>query len=154
MQQVKHYGIILFLLIVLLTVIPMGTVHAGWTYGSRISSSERELLARVVEAEAGGEPYIGKVSVAAVVLNRVSDPRFPNTIRGVIFQKYAFESVSNGFIWRLTPSRETYNAVQDALNGWDPTYRSVFFWNPYRQVNPWIWSRPIVTQYGNHVFAT
>lgn len=121
--------------------------------GNGISSSDRELLARLVEAEAAGEPYKGKVSVAAVVLNRVKDSRFPNTIKGVIYQRHAFESVSNGLIWRRTPGKESYNAVNDALNGWDPTYRSVFFWNPYKRVSSWIWSRPIVTQYGSHVFA-
>jgi N-acetylmuramoyl-L-alanine amidase len=120
---------------------------------SGITSSDRELLARLVVAEASGEPYIGQVSVAAVILNRVSDPRFPSTIKGVVYQQHAFESVSNGLIWRRTPDAQAYKAVQDAINGWDPSYRSVFFWNPYLRVNPWVWSRPIITQYGNHVFA-
>ncbi len=121
--------------------------------GKSLSSSERDLLARVVEAEAAGEPYKGKVGVAAVILNRVQDSRFPNSIKSVIHQRHAFESVSNGLIWRRTPGQESYNAVKDALNGWDPTYGSVFFWNPYKRVSSWIWSRPIITQYGSHVFA-
>jgi len=197
MKCLKCYGITLFLLIVMITLL-VGTVLASWTYTVRpgdtlweiaqktgvsvdsienasgfqndrikpgqrvvipdnsipgITSSDRELLARLVVAEASGEPYIGQVSVAAVILNRVSDPRFPSTIKGVIYQQHAFESVSNGLIWRRTPDAQAYKAVQDAINGWDPSYRSVFFWNPYLQVNPWVWSRPIITQYGNHVFA-
>jgi N-acetylmuramoyl-L-alanine amidase len=197
MKCLKCYGIILFLLIVMITLL-VGTVLASWTYTVRpgdtlweiaqktgvsvnsienasgfqddrikpgqkviipdnsisgITSSDRELLARLVVAEASGEPYIGQVSVAAVILNRVSDPRFPSTIKGVVYQQHAFESVSNGLIWRRTPDAQAYKAVQDAINGWDPSYRSVFFWNPYLRVNPWVWSRPIITQYGNHVFA-
>ena len=119
----------------------------------KVTSSELHLLARVVEAEAGGEPYSGKVGVAAVIKNRLRDKRFPNTIKGVIYQPHAFESVTNKLIWRLSPDQQSYNAVRDALSGWDPSYGAVFFWNPYRPVNPWIWSRPIITQHGNHVFA-
>lgn len=122
---------------------------AGYT----VRDDELELLARTIAAEAEGEPYIGQVAVGAVILNRVRDPRFPNTISGVIYQPHAFESVSNGLIWRRTPSTEARRAAQDALNGWDPTYGSLFFWNPYKPVSAWIWSRPIVIQYGNHVFA-
>lgn len=122
---------------------------AGYT----VRDDELELLARTIAAEAQGEPYIGQVAVGAVILNRVRDSRFPNTISGVIYQPHAFESVSNGLIWRRTPSAEARRAAQDALNGWDPTYGSLFFWNPYKPVSAWIWSRPIVIQYGNHVFA-
>jgi len=117
------------------------------------SSINVDLFARVVEAEAAGEPYKGKVGVASVILNRKNDSRFPNSVNGVIYQKHAFESVSNGLIWRINPSKQSYDAVKDAINGWDTSYGSVFFWNPYKPVSPWIWSRPITTQYGNHVFA-
>lgn len=113
-----------------------------------------ELLARVIAAEAQGEPYVGQVAVGAVILNRVKHPDFPNTLAGVIYQPHAFESVTNGLIWRRTPDSQAWQAAQDALNGWDPTYGAVFFWNPYKPVSNWIWSRPIVVQYGNHVFAT
>lgn len=112
-----------------------------------------ELLARVIAAEAEGEPYVGQVAVGAVILNRVRHPDFPNTIAGVIYQPHAFESVTNGLIWRRTPSAEARRAAQDALNGWDPTYGALFFWNPYKPVSAWIWSRPIIVQHGNHVFA-
>lgn len=115
-------------------------------------SDDAELLARVVSAEAKGEPYEGQVAVAAVILNRVSDPRFPNTLAGVVYQTHAFESVSNGEIYRpiaATASR----AARDALNGWDPTGGCVFFWNPTKAVSKWVWSRTIIKRIGDHVFA-
>ncbi|HLT58374.1 MAG: cell wall hydrolase [Limnochordales bacterium] len=112
-----------------------------------------ELLARVIAAEAQGEPYVGQVAVGAVILNRVRSPQFPNSLSGVIYQPHAFESVSNGLVWRRTPSAEAYRAARDALNGWDPTYGALFFWNPSKPVNPWVWSRQITVRIGNHVFA-
>lgn len=110
------------------------------------------LLARLVNAEAGAEPYTGKVAVAAVVLNRVRHPSFPNTIPGVIYQPMAFESVSNGWINR-PPTREAVKAARQALNGWDPTYGALYFWNPAKPVNAWMWTRTIITRIGKHVFA-
>jgi len=115
--------------------------------------SDYMLLARVVSGEARGEPYLGQVAVAAVVINRAKSPKFPNTIPGVVYQPGAFESVSNGQIWAQHPTRSNFNAARDALNGFDPTYGSLFFWNPYKRVSSWIWSRPIVTQIGKHVFG-
>ncbi|MFO7318195.1 MAG: spore cortex-lytic enzyme [Limnochordia bacterium] len=126
-------------------------VPAGTSAAAR--SDELELLARVVAAEAQGEPFEGQVAVAAVILNRVRDPRFPNTLSGVIYQPHAFESVTNGLIWRRTPTDEAYRAARAALNGWDPTYGAIFFWNPSKPVSPWIWTRQIVARIGNHVFA-
>lgn len=110
------------------------------------------LLARLVQGEAGGEPYLGKVAVAAVILNRVESDQFPNSIAGVIYQPNAFESISNG-IANNSPTQESVKAAQDAMNGWDPSQGSLFFWNPAKPVNKWIWSRQIVTQIGGHVFA-
>ena len=111
------------------------------------------LLARIVAGEAEGEPYAGQVGVAAVIINRMRNPRFPSTVADVVYQPGAFESVSNGLIWSRYPSRTHFEAARQALNGWDPTYGCIFFWNPYKPVSRWIWSRPIVTQIGNHVFA-
>lgn len=116
-------------------------------------SKAHDLLARVVAAEARNEPYEGQVAVAAVVLNRVLDPRFPDSVTGVINQPRAFESVSNGLIWRRTPTVTEWQAVRDALAGRDPTFGSVFFWNPTQRVHSWIWTRPIVARIGDHVFA-
>ncbi len=115
-------------------------------------SDDMDLLTRVVSAEARGEPYVGQVAVAAVIMNRVQSPSFPNSVSGVVYQSLAFESVADGQIW-LTPSADANRAVRDALNGWDPSYGAVYFWNPYKPVNPWVWSRSIVTQIGRHVFA-
>ena len=121
--------------------------------GSSMSYNEKvTLLARAIHAEAEAEPYIGKVAVGAVLLNRVNNSQFPNTLSGVIYQGSALESVSNG---RMDSSagQESRKAATAALNGWDPTYGSLFFWNPYKKVNKWVWTRQIVVQYGKHVFA-
>ena len=112
-----------------------------------------DLLARLIRAEAEAEPYEGKVAVAAVMLNRTRDSRFPKTLEGVVFETDAFESVSNGRIYDTPPTDDDYRAARDALNGWDPSYGCVFFWNPATATSPWIWSRPILSQIGSHVFA-
>ncbi len=129
------------------------TAPAVATNVSYNRSEDLNLLSRVVAAEAEGEPLTGQVAVAAVILNRVGNPSFPSSLSGVIYQPHAFESVSNGLIWRRTPDSQAVNAARQALNGWDPTYGCIFFWNPAKPVSSWIWSRQIVTQIGNHVFA-
>jgi len=111
------------------------------------------LLARVIQGEAGDEPYDGKVAVGAVLLNRMQSSAFPHSLAGVVFQPYAFESVSNGLIWASSPSLECVRAAGDALSGWDPTHGALYFWNPSKSVNPWVWSRQILTQIGNQIFA-
>lgn len=116
-------------------------------------SDELSLLARVITGEATGEPYEGQVAIGAVILNRVRHPSFPKSIAGVIYEPYAFESVTNGLIWAQPPSDTAWRAATDALNGWDPTYGSLFFWNPAKPVSPWVWTRQIVIQIGRHIFA-
>lgn len=111
------------------------------------------LLAKAVHGEARGEPYLGKVAVAAVVMNRVRDPKFPNSIAGVIYQPGAFTAVSDGQI-HLTPDSESLRAARDALNGWDPTYGAIYYYNPAVATNKWIWSRPVHLTIGKHKFAT
>jgi N-acetylmuramoyl-L-alanine amidase len=125
--------------------------QGGWSLVKR--NDEVNLLTRLVAAEATGEPYEGQVAVAAVLLNRVRHASFPNTISGVIFQPHAFESVSNGLIWRVSDLNTARRAAIDALNGWDPTYGALYFWNPYKPVSGWIWTRKIVRQIGKHVFG-
>ena len=120
--------------------------------GSSLSSSDLNLLAKCVYAEARGEPYTGQVAVAAVVLNRVKSASFPNTIAGVIYQPYAFTAVNDGQI-NLTPNSTAYKAAQDALNGWDPTYGCLYYYNPATATSSWIWSRQTVVTIGKHVFA-
>ncbi|NCB48422.1 MAG: spore cortex-lytic enzyme [Clostridia bacterium] len=116
------------------------------------SSSDLYLLAKCVHAEARGEPYAGQVGVAAVILNRVKSSSFPNTIAGVIYQPWAFTSVTDGQI-NYEPDTTAYNAARDAMNGWDPTYGCLFFYNPSTSTSSWIYSRQVVTTIGDHVFA-
>ncbi|GAW91635.1 spore cortex-lytic enzyme [Calderihabitans maritimus] len=132
----------------------VGPAPAPYRSTPAVSRSEEvNLLARVVHGEASGEPFEGKVAVAAVILNRVQSPSFPNTLAGVIYQPLAFESVANGQIWARPPSPESVRAAVAALSGWDPTYGALYFWNPAKPVNPWVWTRRIVRTIGRHVFA-
>ena len=105
-----------------------------------------------MHGEARGEPYTGKVAVAAVVLNRVKSPAFPNTISGVIFQTGAFDCVADGQLW-LTPDSESLRAAADALAGWDPTAGCVYYYNPATATSSWIWSREVRLTIGAHSFA-
>ncbi len=117
------------------------------------NSDNVSLLARVIQGEAGDEPYDGKVAVGAVLLNRMQSSAFPHTLPGVVFQPYAFESVANGLIWMSQPSSDCVRAAIDALSGWDPTHGALYFWNPSKSVNPWVWTRQILTQIGSQIFA-
>jgi len=111
-----------------------------------------ELLSRLISGEARGEPYIGQVAVGGVVMNRVRDPRFPNTIPGVIYQPGAFTAVDDGQI-NLPPTDSAKKAATDALNGWDPSGGALFYYNPEKTTNKWIWSRPVIKVIGKHVFC-
>ena len=117
-----------------------------------IVSADHRLLAKLVYAAARGEPYKGKVAVAAVVLNRVSSSSFPNTLSGVVYQSGAFSSVSNGSI-NNTPNSECIRAALDAINGWDPTGGCLYFYNPKDAEDKWIFTRKVQTVIGNHSFA-
>ena len=116
------------------------------------NSNDLNLLARVIYGEARGEPYTGQVAIGAVVLNRVRNSSFPNTIAGVIYQSGAFDAVSDGEI-NLAPNSTAKKAAQDALNGWDPTYGAIYYFNPKTATNKWIWSRPMTVTIGNHRFC-
>ncbi len=117
------------------------------------TSSDVQLLARLIHAEARGESYTGQVAVGAVVLNRVRSSSFPNTISGVIYQPYAFTCVNDGQI-KLAPNSTALSAAKDAMNGWDPTYGCLYYYNPKIATSQWIFSRPTVVTIGNHVFAS
>ena len=119
---------------------------------SSTNSNDLNLLSRLVYGEARGEPYTGQVAVAAVVLNRVRSSSFPNTVSGVIYQKGAFDVVSDGQI-NLTPNDTAKKAAQDALNGWDPTNGAIYYFNPATATNKWIWSRPMTVTIGKHRFC-
>ena len=110
------------------------------------------LLSRLIFGEARGEPYVGQVAVGAVVLNRVKSSSFPNTIAGVIYQNGAFDVVSDGQI-NLVQNSTAKKAAQDALNGWDPSYGAIYYFNPNTATNKWIWSRPMTVKIGKHRFC-
>lgn len=117
-------------------------------------SNELQLLARCVNGEARGEPYEGQVAVAAVILNRVKHPSFPNTIAGVIYQKGAFTSTADGQInVPISENSSVYRACRDAMNGWDPTGGAIYYYNPKKTTNQWIYSREVVKIIGSHRFA-
>ena len=116
------------------------------------SSSEVYLLAKTIHAEGRGEPYTGQVAIGAVILNRVRDKAFPNTISGVVYQKHAFTAVSDGQI-NLTPNETAMKAARDAINGWDPTGGALYYYNPAVATSAWIFDRQTVTVIGKHVFA-
>lgn len=116
------------------------------------NNTDLNLLSKLVNAEARGEPYKGMVAVAATVLNRVADSRFPNSIAGVIYQSGAYTCVSDGQI-NLAGTEQSKKAAQDAINGWDPTSGCVYYFNPNTATSAWIWSRPQVLTIGKHIFC-
>lgn len=119
---------------------------------SSTNNTDLNLLSKLVHGEARGESYKGMVAVAATVLNRVADSRFPNTIAGVIYQSGAYTCVSDGQI-NLEASSQARKAAQDAINGWDPTSGCVYYFNPNTATSAWIWSRPQVLTIGKHIFC-
>lgn len=117
------------------------------------SENDITMLARAVYSEARGEPYEGQVAVAAVILNRVRSPLFPDTISGVILEPRAFTAVDDGQFWGLSPDETSFKAVNDAINGWDPTYKAIYYFNPDTATSGWIWSRPQIKKIGKHIFC-
>ena len=117
------------------------------------SSSDYELLARVISAEARGEPYIGQVAVGAVVLNRIEHPSFPDTMSGVIYQNGAFSCLQDGQFYEPI-SASAYKAATDALNGLDPSGGAIYYYNPKTATSKWIFSRPVITTIGDHRFCS
>ena len=135
------------------TLAAMGiTSSSSSSSSSSSNSSNVNLLARLIYGEARGEPYTGQVAVGAVVMNRVKSSSFSNTISGVIYQSGAFDAVSDGQI-NLTPDATAKKAAQDAINGWDPSYGAIYYFNPSTATNKWIWSRPMTVTIGRHRFC-
>nr|WP_232284509.1 cell wall hydrolase [Bacillus timonensis] len=116
------------------------------------SQNDIQLLANAVYGEARGEPYIGQVAIAAVILNRLDSPTFPDTVSGVVFEPLAFTAVADGQIW-LTPNEQAKKAVIDAINGWDPTGGATYYFNPATATSKWIWGRPQIKRIGKHIFC-
>ena len=140
--------------LMVLSVVILLIIINKYVLSSNGSASEIQLLARAINGEARGECYEGQVAVGAVILNRVKDPSFPNTIAGVIYQPGAFTAVSDGQI--NVPIAETstvYKAASDAMNGWDPTNGCTYYFNPNTATNKWIWSKTIVKTIGKHNFC-
>lgn len=137
------------------TLAAMGITSSNSSSSSSSSSNNSNdvnLLAKVIYGEARGEPYAGQVAVGAVILNRVKSSKFPNTMSGVIYQSGAFDAVADGQV-NLTPDSTAKKAAQDAINGWDPSYGAIYYFNPSTATNKWIWSRPLTVTIGKHRFC-
>ncbi len=130
---------------------PAGTTAKTYS-SSKMSENDLKMMANAVYGEARGEPYIGQVAVAAVILNRMKNSAFPDTASGVIFEPRAFTAVADGQIW-LTPNEIAKKAVRDALNGWDPSDGAIYYFNPDTATSGWIWTRPQIKKIGKHIFA-
>ena len=128
-----------------------GSSGGGGSYGG-FSAGDLDLLASIISAEARGEPYEGQVAVGAVIMNRIAHPSFPNTLSGVIYQPGAFSCLYDGGINAATAD-SAYTAAREAINGSDPTGGAVYYYNPAKTTNKWIWSRQVVAVIGAHRFA-
>ena len=136
-----------------LAALGLGDAPAGVTGIGGYSANEVALLARIISAEARGEPYSGQVAVGAVILNRVAHPSFPNTLAGVIYQPGAFSCLDDGGV-NAAVADSAYRAARDAINGSDPSGGAIYYYNPAKSTNKWIFSRPIITVIGNHRFCS
>ena len=121
--------------------------HGGY------SKSDIDLLARIISAEARGEPYEGQVAVGAVIMNRIEHPSFPNTLSGVIYQPGAFSCLTDGGV-NAPVADSAYKAAREAVNGSDPSGGAVYYYNPVKSTNKWIFSRPVLTVIGAHRFCS
>lgn len=127
-------------------------INTGGSYGG-YSSADYELLARIISAESRGEPYMGQVAVGAVVLNRIEHPSFPDTLSGVVYQRGAFSCLNDGQFYEPI-SDSAYKAASDAINGLDPSGGAIYYYNPQKSTNKWIFSREIITVIGSHRFCS
>ncbi len=116
------------------------------------SNNDINLLAQAVYGEARGEPFEGQVAIAAVILNRIKSPLFPNTVVSVIFEPLAFTAVADGQIY-MQPNERAKEAVLDAINGWDPSENALYYFNPDTATSKWIWGRPQIKRIGKHIFC-
>lgn len=132
--------------------VPSQSTAKNPSSSSGANNTQVMLLARLINGEARGEPYSGQVAVGAVVLNRTRDPRFPKTIAGVIYQTGAFTATVDGQI-ASNMEKNSINAARDAMNGWDPSGGAIYYFNPAKTTNKWIWSRPLIKIIGKHRFC-
>ena len=156
MKKILKVFSIMFLLVlstICVFLVDNGNVN-NVSIAKSTNTSDIQLMARAINGEARGEPYEGQVAVGAVILNRVKDSRFPNSISGVIYEPGAFTAVSDGQInVAISEDSTVYKAAQDAMNGWDPTGGCVYYFNPSTATNKWIWSRPLIKTIGKHRFC-
>lgn len=141
-------GVLCAILSVLMPLSIRPALAASGTY----SQNDVMVLAKMISGEARGESYVGQVAVGAVILNRVRDKKFPDSVYSVCFQPGAFDAVRDGQYY-MEPSQTSIKAAKAAINGWDPTYGALYYWNPSTATSKWIWSRKIVTRIGKHVFG-
>lgn len=135
------------------TLQAMGIASSSDGGAGGYSSNDVNLLAKVISAEARGEPYTGQVAVGAVILNRIQHPSFPSTLAGVIYQPGAFSCLNDGGI-NAPISQSAYKAARDAINGWDPSGGAIYYYNPAKATSGWIFSRPVLTVIGSHRFCS
>ncbi|MHB1125551.1 MAG: cell wall hydrolase [Bacillota bacterium] len=128
------------------------TVAKKGITGDNLENKDILLLARAIHSEARGEPFRGQVAVGAVILNRTSDPKFPESIPGVVYQPGAFTAVSDGQI-NLPPDPTSIMAAEEALKGWDPSGGALYYYNPAKSTSAWIFTRPVINRIGQHTFA-
>ena len=156
MKKILKVLLIIFFIIlstIFVFIVDKGEINTV-SLAKSTNASDIQLMARAINGEARGEPYEGQVAVGAVILNRVKDSRFPNSISGVIYQSGDFTAVSDGQInAAISEGSTVYKAAQDAMNGWDPTGGCVYYFNPATATNKWIWSRPLVKTIGKHRFC-
>ena len=142
------------LILAILALLPEEENNVTLAASGAGNTSDIQLMARAINGEARGEPYEGQVAVGAVILNRVKNPNFPNTIAGVIYEKGAFTAVAAGQInVPIAEDSTVYKAARDAMNGWDPTGGAIYYFNPDTAINKWICSRPLIKQIGKHRFC-
>ena len=134
-------------------IVPTKSTSGGTPSSKNITNNKDvDLVARLINGEARGEPYEGQVAVGAVILNRTRDARFPSTIAGVIYQPGAFTAIVDGQI-NAQMAESSIRAARDSLNGWDPSGGAVFYYNPAKATSKWIWSRPLIKVIGKHKFC-
>ena len=157
MKNILKIAILFFifiLLIILINIFGKNLKKENISYAANSSTPDTQLMARAINGEARGEPYEGQVAVGAVILNRVKNAQFPNTISGVIYQSGAFTAVADGQInVPISEGSTVYKAARDAMNGWDPTGGAIYYFNPNTATNKWIWSRPLIKTIGKHRFC-
>jgi N-acetylmuramoyl-L-alanine amidase len=131
---------------------PFGAIEVTANQAGAATSNDVYVLAKLITGEARGEDYLGQVAVGAVVVNRVKNSNFPNSVYGVVFEPGAFDAVVDGQYFRPAASTAV-QAARAAINGWDPTGGALYYWNPATATSRWIWSRPIIARIGRHIFA-